>query len=598
MEVPKITGHILDNASKAGDFWTWLTSHAGRYVTADIETGSNPRGHELQIFKPGFHTRMVQFGDKNSGWAIPFQEWQGLVKGAFDWCSESRTKIVGHNFNVFDVQALRKCGVDIDLTVVEDTQVWEGLRGFAGESRRLKSLAVRRFGQWAGVGETILKRGMDNAHWTWSDVPFGWKPYPMYGIVDTVITAMLYETITPEERKLFAVHHDMEIASSQVTNDMAWNGMVVNGQYLHDQILKYAAIEEDLLAQAKAMGWGNPSKDAETRKVLREAGVLDEERLTESGQVSMDKKQLLNVDHPLADLVLKYRWTHGVRTKYLEKLMGMIGGELSPQLIHPSIWPMAARTGRMSVSDPPAQQFPANDRVVREAFLPDNEDHVLISADFGQIEMRAWAILNKDERLMHMLNESDRTGEDFFVLMARDLFNEPGFQKSDKRRGPIKNTAYATIFAGGDAKIAETAGLPLAQVQPVITGLKQRYPSFGDAGQSMVTKSGGVYEIWTPNQRRFRVRDHKDARVLPNWCTQGWAATVLKNAAIGCRAAGLGPSMRLAVHDELLFSVHRNDAKEVCKLIEEIMNGQITREEFGVDVKAEPTIGATWADLK
>jgi DNA polymerase-1 len=163
----------------------------------------------------------------------------------------------------------------------------------------------------------------------------------------------------------------------------------------------------------------------------------------------------------------------------------------------------------------------------------------------------------------------------------------------------LTGNCYATIYAGGDGTIAETANLPLAQVQPTIRALKQRYTSFKDAGQSMVNKTkDGIYEIWTPNGRRFRVRDHKDKRVLPNWCGQGWAATILKDSAIGCKAAGLGDYLRLAVHDELILSVPRGEAKDIAAEVEEIMNSQIDPQQYGVAIRATANIGNNWAELK
>jgi DNA polymerase-1 len=600
MEVPKMSIRVLDHPDKVSKFWEWLTHRPAGYVACDIETGSTPGGHELEIFRPGFHTRMMQFGDAQGGWAIPMQEWKGLVKGSFDWISQSRTTHVWHNGFGYDAQALRQEGITIDPTCMHDTQITAGIGGFAGESRKLKTLARRELGEWAGVGENILHTGMKNAGWTWTDIPMGWRPYPMYGVVDVVCTSMLYEK-WEDWRKQFAVHHDMEIATSVITNQMARTGMMVDGEYLAEKILQLAEEEDQLLQKSMAAGWGDPNKRTEVLRILHEAGVLDEKRLTDGGQVSVDKKQMIQVGdkHPLAELRLKYMFVQRMRKDYLEKIFGLIGGEMSPNVIHPSIWSMAAKTSRMSVSNPPLQQMPSNDHTARRAFIPDNPDHVLIGADFGQIEMRTWAIMNNDQLLKDMFNEADRTGQDFFVLMARDLYNEPNFQKSDPRRGPIKNTAYATIYAGGDMTIAETAGLPLSQVQPTINALKDRYPSFKDAGQSMVTKtSDGIFEAWTPNGRRFRVREWKDKRVLPNWCGQGWAATILKDSAIGCRAAGLGDALRLAVHDELIFSVPREDAKDAAMQIEEIMNSQIDPAEHGVAIRAKANIGRNWAELK
>jgi DNA polymerase-1 len=212
--------------------------------------------------------------------------------------------------------------------------------------------------------------------------------------------------------------------------------------------------------------------------------------------------------------------------------------------------------------------------------------------------MRAWAILNKDQLLKDMFNEADATGGDFFVLMGRDLYGDPTFQKSDPRRSPIKNTSYATIFAGGLKTISETANLPESQVEPVLKALTKRYPSFKDQGKSMVHKVDGVYEIWTPNGRRFKVREPKDIRVLPNWATQGWAATILKGSLLGCKAAGLGDYLRLPVHDEIIASVPRKEAKDVAHEMEQIMNAQVNEEEYGVKIYAKPNIGNSWAELK
>jgi DNA polymerase-1 len=599
VDMPKLQVNILEDPSEVSTFWDWLTHRPQGYVACDIESGSRPGGSELDIFKPGFHVRMMQFGDAQGGWAIDFQQWRGLVAGAFDWISRSRTTHVWHNGFGFDAQSLRQEGIILDPTCMHDTMIDAGLMGYAGEGKRLKSLAARELGPWATAGADILENARKNAGWTWSDFPMNWKPYNIYGVMDTCIDALLYEKYRKDsDFARFQPHHDMEIATSVITNQMARTGLTVDGEYIGEQIKALYQQEKDLEQQCIAEGWGNPMRRTEVLKILHDAGVLDEKRLTENGEISIDKKQLINVDHKLAKLRLEYMFIQRMRKSYLEKFMDAIGGEMGPGIIHPSIWSMAAKTGRMSVSNPPLQQLPSNDHTARRAFIPDNPDEVMIGADFGQIELRCWAILNKDQQLLDKLNEGDRTGEDFFVLVARDLFKEPNFQKSDKRRGPIKNTMYATLFAGGDEKIAETAGLPLVEVQGVISALRRAYPSLRDAGQSMVDTRGREHEIWTPNGRRFRTRNYKDKRVLPNWCTQGWAATILKDSAIACKAAGLGDYLRLAVHDELIFSVPHKEAPDAKAEIEEIMNSQINPERFGVAIRAEAKIGHSWAELK
>lgn len=601
MSIPDININILNNPSQASKFWEWLTHRPKGYVAIDTETGAAGAGgnmSEVAWYKPGFHVRMLQFGDAQSGWAIPFQEWKGMCKGALDWCSESRTKIVGHNIVGFDALALRAEGITLDPTVLQDTFIYAGLGGYAEDSRELKPLGVKHLGQWVGAGQTILKRGMDNAGWTWTTVPWDWKPYPLYGVVDVVADSMLYEKWEPW-RKQFADHHDMEIATSTITNDMSWHGITVDGEVLQKHILRYDEMETELLAQAEANHWD--LNDRAAKKYLKDLGLLDESRKSAiTGEISLDKKQLVKIDHPLAELILQLRKVRRVKTNYLEDLLGRIGGELGKGVVHPSIWSMAAKTGRMSVSAPPLQQMPSGLKDVREAFVADNEDEVLVGADFGQIELRIWASINKDQALLDVLNEADRTGEDFFVMLGRDLFNDPNFIKSDPRRQIVKPATYGILFTAGDDTIAETSGQPLKVVTPITQKLKRRYPSMANMGLP-ITNPGeepGSFEVWTPYGRRFRVHSQDERRKLPNYATQGHAAEIIKRSAIGCRAAGLGPFMRLPVHDELIMSVPRNDATEAAQIMKEVMNSIVDPEQYGVAVKASPSIGTNWSELK
>lgn len=601
MEVPHIKCRVVTGPDDIAPFWEWLTHRPKGYVACDTETGAGtPDGNPLDVFAPGFHVRMMQFGDTEGGWAIPMDGWPALVKGSFDWIEKSRTTHVWHNGFTYDYLGLLVGhGIKLDPTTLQDTQVWSRLAGYAEDSMTLKDVAEQRFGGWAGAGSRMLKEGMKNAGWNWTTVPFGWQPYPVYGVTDTSITAMVFEDMEPE-RKEFRAQHDLEIATAMYTNQMSINGMRVDGRYMKATIGKYLAREAELLTQCKEMGWGKPSQDAEVRRILFEAGVLDDERTTAGGLISIDKKQLLNVDHPLAALVLEYRKVKRTAHDYLDKIWRQAGYTEDSAIIHPSLWSMEARTHRMSASNPPVQQFPANDPTVRNAFIARNPDEELGSADFGQIEMRGWAGLNKDRALLATLNEADRTGEDFFVLMARQLFNELDFQKSDKRRGPIKNTSYATIYAGGEDRIAETAGLPLKQVQPIIAGLRKLYPSFADTGRSMIESfgSGGEAMVHTPSGRRFQVHSWGEQRKLPNYMVQGWAAETLKEALVRCGAAGLGQYMMLAVHDELIFSLPKKEIKDAMAEVKVIMDGVVDPAMLGVPVRAEPVIGSRWGALK
>lgn len=606
MDIPDLKINVITNPGDISAFWDWLT-HRPRdrnYVACDIETGAaagdtDPKG-ALHWYKPGHRVRMMQFGDAQGGWAFPYEGWPDLAKGAFEQLQIQRTTHVWHNGMDFDYKSLWMKGIKLDHTLMEDTFIWAGLRGYAEDSRRLKPLGGQELGAWAEMGSEMLSSGMKNAGWDWTTVPMSWSPYPVYGVMDTCITALLWEKWEADREK-FGRQHELEIAAAMHTNQMSINGMTMDGSYLHIAYKEHKAKADELHARAQELGMTSPAKTQEALEILKAANVLDENITTDGGLVSVNKKQLVGIGdrHPLAKVILEYRWENRVADTYLKKLWDMIGNVDGLGIVHPSIWSMEARTHRMSVSDPPVQQFPANDPTVRNACVPREPGHVLISADYGQIEMRLWASLNGDQALMDTLNEADATGEDFFVIMARQLFKEPGFQKKDKRRGPIKNTSYATIYGGGVDRIAMTAGLPVEEVKPIIFGLRQLYPSFADGGQKAIeVGDGGVAHAYTPTGRQFAVRTYGEQRKLPNYRVQGHAAEVLKGAMIGCGAAGLGPNMVLAVHDELIFSVPQEDAPDAAQEIKIIMDAQCPKEQYGVAITASPVIASRWSGLK
>lgn len=227
----------------------------------------------------------------------------------------------------------------------------------------------------------------------------------------------------------------------------------------------------------------------------------------------------------------------------------------------------------------------------------------MITGDFGQIEMRLWASMNKDEALLAAFKEADETGSDFFVTVGRQLYNEPDFQKSDPRRNLIKNGSYATIYVAGLGVIAATAGVTEEVAAPVIKALKARFPSYADGGQSMFHyggKNASEYYAWanTPTGRRFAVKDPKQRHKLSNYLIQGHSAEILKLAMVRLRAAGFGPHMLLPVHDEVLFSIPKKQAIEAQMEIGKVMNSIVDPEEYGVSITANPSIGTSWGDVK
>ncbi|MGV1079711.1 MAG: DNA polymerase [Candidatus Nanopelagicales bacterium] len=602
-EMPSLKINVLDSPDKVAPFWEWLTSHHD-YIAADTETTG------LNVYAPDFKVRLFQFGDTTSGWGIPFQGWRELVRASLAWLADRRVKTIWHNLS-YDLRALESEGIKLDLSVQEDTYVWESLCGFAHDSRQLKVSANRKFGSWAQFGQKLLKTAMANAGWDWASVPIDFGPYAAYGVVDPIITAMDYETLAADRPK-FQWHHSLEIAVIGLTSQMARNGLAVDTEYCLDQVGALEVREQTINDSLRGYGIESAGQNVVVAKVLEEAGVLPEiVKLTATGQIQVDKEFLATIDHPVARQVLASRSL--LKTKnYLLAMLRSAGGVIGPhELIHPEIRSIEARTGRMSIADPALQQLPSpnpkdpDTMIVRRAIVPRSPDEVLVGADFGQIELRMFASLTQDQALLDVLNMTDEakkagdSNADFFVNLGRDLYHDPHFVKSDVRRSYLKSTMYATIYSAGEEKIAETAKVPQAEIHAVLVELQKRYPSFRTLGAELIAASaGGIWSVHTPTGRRFAVSQQSERRKLLNYLVQGHSAEILKMALMNVAEAGYERNLLLPVHDEIIMSVPKADAARATADLVEAMNAVVDPAVYGVAVQASASDPAmNWAAM-
>lgn len=586
---------MLEHADEVGQFWGWLTKPRP-WVAVDTETTG------LDVYAPDFRVRMLQFGDTDSGWAIDFQRWRGLCEEALAWCHRNRVVTVFHNA-LYDVTALASQGVSLDWSLIGDTYVLAAIDGYADESRALKDMAFNRFGNWATSGQSVLHRAMKANGWTWATVPWGFQPYPMYGVLDTVLTAKLWQEWWPDRARWMGAH-SLEIGTLRVVENMMHRGVGVDGTYVLAEMDRLAIEETEIGERLFAAGIGSPSNNAEVGLALERAGVVLTAK-TGTGKLSVAKDVLSEIEHPIARDVLRARYVHRVRLTYLGALLKSAGGEIGRSLIHPRINPIEARTGRMSVDNPPMQQLPRDNPLARNGIIPRAEGEVLVTADYGQIELRMWARLTRDEPLAAVLRMSDETGGDFFVEVGKDVYGDPGFSKTDQRRTLIKNVTYGTIYGASVPTMANSAGVVEEVMDPIAAALKARYPSFRTLGMDLLREGRDAdnkpyWAVASPFGREVKVKRRDEARKLPNYLDQGSSAVVLKQALLNADAAGLGDYLMLPVHDEILLSVPKDEAEEAGRALKVCMEAAANRtmDTFGVAITADPSDpGPRWGEL-
>jgi DNA polymerase-1 len=258
-------------------------------------------------------------------------------------------------------------------------------------------------------------------------------------------------------------------------------------------------------------------------------------------------------------------------------------------ILHPSIKTLGARTGRMSMTNPALQTLPKGEATVRDAFIP-YEGHALISCDYSQVEMRLMAHFSEDERLIGAFLDADAAGGDFFVSIGKDIYQDPDFNKKDKRRGLVKNTMYGKAYGAGKKKMAETAGVPYNLMSAVVDQIDASYPGLKgfagkveDIGFRREREEGEGY-VLTPFGRRLPC-DSGRVYSLVNYLLQGHAAEVLKDALVRLDHSGYGDYMLLPVHDEVIFSLPKEEVKDAMHEIPEIMG--VTGGQYKVPLLAD-----------
>lgn len=571
--------HLVDSAEKAQAFISWLSERRPHNAIAiDTETGElpgKPREHALSPWHG--RLRLVQVGDGQQGWSIPWDEWSGVFYEAMD---RFDGPIVCHNIAFearwFDVQSRW----DLPWGRAHDTMIMAHIIDPLG-SGALKRLAALHVDGRAVALQDTLDTELAKNGWTWGTVPVNFQPYWSYGALDTVLTMrlweMFYEKCGPNGP--YSRAYELEMAARKIVTRMEINGARVDLEYSKKKYDELNAYATSVKEWAKSTYNGvSITSNQQLVRLFEELGAEITE-FTPTGQKSCTKDQLkllkINGNQEvanLADTVLKQRKADKLANTYFSNFLS----ENIDGFVHPSVKTLGARTSRMSIQNPALQTLPKGDDVVRRAFIPKDEDHVIITSDLDQVEFRMFASLSNDPNLITLFNRSDATGSDPFTEIGREIYRDPTMQKSDKRRALIKGTVYGRLYGAGVAKQALTAGVAEPQMREVSDAFDSRYPGMAtfqrqieDAGMRRVRTEGQGY-VYTWTGRRLPC-DEDRVYTLVNYLIQGGAAEVFKANLVKLDQADLTELLIVPVHDEIVLNAPRKDAEEIKHIVKECM---------------------------
>lgn len=594
MSLDDVTGVTLVNSvDDAWELMRWLSTKDE--VALDIE-GSGLKKYTDKV-------RLVQLGDQRQAFCIPFDRWAGVVD---DVVKRFEGTYVTHNGPNYDVPMLRNAGVNIPQHKVHDTRLMAHVVDSTG-SIALKNLCKRLIDPRAASMQQELDDAMKRSGWGWDTVPVDFQPYWLYGGVDTILTLQLKDLLWPQVQAHSPAAYELELAVVWVTERMERKGILVDRE--HTQRFRDELTEYMVAVEAWCENTYNvyPGSNANVIKRLQGAGV-EFTKLTGTGNISLDKEVLESISHPLAQAVLGRRRAQKVCSTYLGTYLALT--EDDPR-IHPSINTVGGsgkspfepggnsgvRTGRMSSNDPNMQNVPTRGvfkKKIRNCFVPE-VDHTWIKADFSQIEMRGMAHMAQDEAMLNAF----RSEGDFFVNMARQIFNEPDFQRTDPRRQFVKNGGYAKIYGAGIDKFSATAKVHpdegrafMRQFDATFSGVVRWTRELESLARRRLDVEGEAY-VRSPLTNRKLVADSGKLYTLVNFAIQGMAAEILKMKIVEADNAGLGDFMILPVHDEIDFEVPDDQLSDVIPVIKSVMNDDTL---LSVPIESSLDLGKRWGD--
>jgi DNA polymerase-1 len=326
---------------------------------------------------------------------------------------------------------------------------------------------------------------------------------------------------------------------------------------------------------------------------------------TQSGQFSTDEKTLLSIadDHPVVRMLLDYRACTKLKSTYVDKLPQCI--DPFDGRVHTTFAQAFTETGRLSSSDPNLQNIPIRTergRHIRAAVVPRDARHVLLSADYSQIELRIMAAMSGDESML----DAFAKGADIHRETAARVYDVMPPLVTDDMRRTCKMVNFGIIYGISAFGLAQRLQIARKEAASLIETYFRLYPRIRAFMDTSIAKARETGYAVTMLGRRRTLRDiasrnatarQSAERDAINTPVQGTAADLIKIAMVrvhrALREAGLKAQMILQIHDELLFDVPEDEVEQVKAIVKREMEGAMS---LGVPLEVSVGVGRNWLE--
>ncbi|MDB7101922.1 MULTISPECIES: DNA polymerase I [Enterococcus] len=400
----------------------------------------------------------------------------------------------------------------------------------------------------------------------------------------------------------------MELPLSIILAEMEISGIKVDATRLQEMKIEFSdrlrEIERKIYEEAGEEF--NLNSPKQLGVILFEKMGLPVIKKTKTGySTAVDVLEQLREQAPIVDDILIYRQIAKIQSTYVEGLLKVIQ---SDGKVHTRYVQTLTQTGRLSSVDPNLQNIPIRldeGRKIRQAFVPRNEDWLIYSSDYSQIELRVLAHISDDEHLKAAFLE----GQDIHSSTAMRVF---GIEKAEdvtpNMRRQAKAVNFGIVYGISDYGLSQNLGITRKAAQQYIDTYFEKYPGVKEYMERIVreAKDQGFVETlyhrrrYLPdiNSRNYNIRSFAE-RTAINTPIQGSAADILKIAMIELdkrlKESDLQATMLLQVHDELVFEVPESELEMLDKLVSEVMEQAVA---LHVPLITDSSWGKTWYEAK
>ncbi len=429
-----------------------------------------------------------------------------------------------------------------------------------------------------------------------------------YAVEDADITLQLKEHFTKEleSGNVTKLFNEIETPLVAVLTAMEIEGINLNVEFLKELSVDLATditrLEKNIYEQA-----GEEFNIASPKQLgivlFENMKLVEKPKKTKTGQYSTaeDVLSYLAKDHEIIRDIQEYRQYKKLQSTYVDALPNEVNSKTGR--IHTSYAQAVAATGRLSSNNPNLQNIPIRTKrgqEVRKAFIPRDENYVLVAADYSQIELRIIAALSEEETMI----EAFKNGEDIHASTAAKVFNVPLDEVTREQRSNAKTVNFGIVYGVSAFGLSNQTDLSRKEAKALIDTYYETYPKLRSymAEQVDFARENGYVETVLNRRRYLKDINSQNAivrgaaeRNAVNAPIQGSAADIIKLAMINIynrfEKENFKSKMLLQVHDELVFDAHKDELEIIKPIIKQEMENAF---KMIVPLDVELGVGENW----